>query len=185
MLPDPGGPCSASATSRSSPSPRVFTRGRRTELGKAGRDNRGIFRVHQFEKVEQFCITAADPDLSKKMRPGRKDSFAFPCIDFCLPDLLILPMSGIPRPSQALGDATPRRGVLPNSWDFLPTLGQRRTPAAGLHASLECSVLTGAPELSCSTCICCAVCTGVLMMPQGVVNIISGELNDAARGSVC
>ena len=40
----------------------------RTELGKAGRENRGIFRVHQFEKVEQFCITAGDPELSGEMR---------------------------------------------------------------------------------------------------------------------
>ena len=41
----------------------------RTELGKAGRENRGIFRVHQFEKVEQFCITAADPEMSREMHP--------------------------------------------------------------------------------------------------------------------
>ncbi|CAE7855228.1 unnamed protein product, partial [Symbiodinium microadriaticum] len=39
----------------------------RIELGKAGRENRGIFRVHQFEKVEQFCITAGDPELSGEM----------------------------------------------------------------------------------------------------------------------
>ena len=29
----------------------------RKEAGNAGRDIRGIFRVHQFEKIEQFCIT--------------------------------------------------------------------------------------------------------------------------------
>ena len=29
----------------------------RKEAGGAGRDVWGIFRVHQFEKVEQFCIT--------------------------------------------------------------------------------------------------------------------------------
>jgi len=29
----------------------------RKEAGSAGRDNWGIFRVHQFEKVEQFIIT--------------------------------------------------------------------------------------------------------------------------------
>ena len=34
----------------------------RKEAGAAGRDTRGIFRVHQFEKVEQFCIT--DPESS-------------------------------------------------------------------------------------------------------------------------
>jgi len=39
----------------------------RKEAGKANRDNRGIFRVHQFEKVEQFCITAGNIDASKNM----------------------------------------------------------------------------------------------------------------------
>lgn len=32
----------------------------RKEAGSSGRDIRGIFRVHQFEKVEQFCITRDD-----------------------------------------------------------------------------------------------------------------------------
>lgn len=29
----------------------------RQEVGSHGRDTKGIFRVHQFEKIEQFCIT--------------------------------------------------------------------------------------------------------------------------------
>jgi seryl-tRNA synthetase len=37
----------------------------RKEAGSAGRDMWGIFRVHQFEKVEQFCIT--EPDKSWEM----------------------------------------------------------------------------------------------------------------------
>lgn len=32
----------------------------RQEVGSHGRDTRGIFRVHQFKKVEQFCITSPD-----------------------------------------------------------------------------------------------------------------------------
>lgn len=32
----------------------------RKEAGAAGKDNWGIFRVHQFEKVEQFIITTED-----------------------------------------------------------------------------------------------------------------------------
>ncbi|TPP62970.1 Seryl tRNA Synthetase [Fasciola gigantica] len=39
----------------------------RQEVGSHGRDTRGIFRVHQFEKVEQFCITSPHDDLSWKM----------------------------------------------------------------------------------------------------------------------
>jgi seryl-tRNA synthetase len=30
----------------------------RQEVGSHGRDTRGIFRVHQFKKIEQFCITS-------------------------------------------------------------------------------------------------------------------------------
>eukprot|EP00056_Hartaetosiga_gracilis_P013486 m.224465 g.224465 ORF g.224465 m.224465 type:complete len:506 (-) comp13852_c2_seq36:2737-4254(-) len=32
----------------------------RQEVGSHGRDTTGIFRVHQFKKIEQFCITAPD-----------------------------------------------------------------------------------------------------------------------------
>jgi seryl-tRNA synthetase len=39
----------------------------RKEVGKANIENRGIFRVHQFEKVEQFCLTVGDVKESKKM----------------------------------------------------------------------------------------------------------------------
>jgi seryl-tRNA synthetase len=31
------------------------------QVGSHGRDTLGIFRVHQFEKVEQFCVTGALP----------------------------------------------------------------------------------------------------------------------------
>ncbi|KAG9030974.1 Cytosolic seryl-tRNA synthetase [Serendipita sp. 407] len=37
----------------------------RKEAGSSGKDVMGIFRVHQFEKVEQFCIT--EPDKSWEM----------------------------------------------------------------------------------------------------------------------
>jgi seryl-tRNA synthetase len=36
----------------------------RKEAGSSGRDIRGIFRVHQFEKIEQFCLTADDYEIS-------------------------------------------------------------------------------------------------------------------------
>lgn len=39
----------------------------RKEAGAAGKDNWGIFRVHQFEKVEQFCITNPHGDESEKV----------------------------------------------------------------------------------------------------------------------
>ena len=39
----------------------------RKEAGASGKDNWGIFRVHQFEKVEQFAITSPHGDESDKM----------------------------------------------------------------------------------------------------------------------
>ncbi|GAV63172.1 tRNA-synt_2b domain-containing protein/Seryl_tRNA_N domain-containing protein [Cephalotus follicularis] len=39
----------------------------RKEAGSHGRDTLGIFRVHQFEKVEQFCITSPIDNESWKM----------------------------------------------------------------------------------------------------------------------
>jgi len=38
----------------------------RREAGSAGRDVRGLLRVHQFEKVEQFVICAAEADESDR-----------------------------------------------------------------------------------------------------------------------
>lgn len=39
----------------------------RQEVGSHGRDTRGIFRVHQFHKVEQFCITSPLDGASEEM----------------------------------------------------------------------------------------------------------------------
>jgi seryl-tRNA synthetase len=36
----------------------------RREAGAAGRDTRGLYRVHEFRKLEQFAICAADPAVS-------------------------------------------------------------------------------------------------------------------------
>src|SRR6202012_39839 len=41
----------------------------RREAGSAGRDVRGLLRVHQFEKVEQFVICAADDEESDRWHP--------------------------------------------------------------------------------------------------------------------
>ncbi len=38
----------------------------RREIGSASRDVRGLLRVHQFEKVEQFVICEADPEVSAR-----------------------------------------------------------------------------------------------------------------------
>ena len=40
----------------------------RREAGAAGRDTRGIFRVHQFDKVEMFCFVAPDESFDEHRR---------------------------------------------------------------------------------------------------------------------
>jgi len=40
----------------------------RKEAGSHGRDQGGIFRVHQFEKIEQFCVTSPEPGKSEAMQ---------------------------------------------------------------------------------------------------------------------
>ena len=38
----------------------------RKEAGSSGKHIRGIFRVHQFEKIEQLCITIDDIEKSRE-----------------------------------------------------------------------------------------------------------------------
>jgi seryl-tRNA synthetase len=40
----------------------------RREAGAAGKDTRGIFRVHQFDKVEMFCFVAPEESLDEHER---------------------------------------------------------------------------------------------------------------------
>jgi seryl-tRNA synthetase len=40
----------------------------RREAGAAGKDTRGIFRVHQFDKVEMFCFVAPDESIAEHER---------------------------------------------------------------------------------------------------------------------
>ncbi|OEU16045.1 serine-tRNA ligase [Fragilariopsis cylindrus CCMP1102] len=63
----------------------------RKEAGSSGRDIRGIFRVHQFEKIEQFCIVDDDYEASqaehKRMLTAAKefyDSLGFAYRVVCL-----------------------------------------------------------------------------------------------------
>ena len=42
----------------------AFSPAFRREAGSSGKDVRGLIRVHQFNKVEQYVICAADPDIS-------------------------------------------------------------------------------------------------------------------------
>lgn len=51
----------------------------RKEAGSHGRDTLGIFRVHQFEKVEQFCITSPNGndswDMHEEMLKNSEDFY--------------------------------------------------------------------------------------------------------------
>jgi len=45
----------------------AFSHAFRTEAGSSGSENRGIYRLHQFSKVELFALTRADIEESNKM----------------------------------------------------------------------------------------------------------------------
>jgi len=45
-----------------------FSQCYRSEIGSYGKDTKGIYRVHEFMKVEQICITKTDPEESDKMQ---------------------------------------------------------------------------------------------------------------------
>ena len=62
----------------------------RKEAGSHGRDTLGIFRVHQFEKVEQFCMTSPNGSDSWEMHEEMlKNSEAFYQLVYVLVPLLI------------------------------------------------------------------------------------------------
>ncbi|XP_065314450.1 serine--tRNA ligase, cytoplasmic-like isoform X2 [Gordionus sp. m RMFG-2023] len=66
----------------------------RQEAGSHGRDTRGIFRVHQFQKVEQFCITSPFDDLSWKMFEEMLGNSELFCQVLKLPYRLVAIVSG-------------------------------------------------------------------------------------------
>ncbi len=66
----------------------------RTEAGAAGRDTRGLYRVHQFTKVEMFAFTTPEQSdaMHEELRSAEEDLFRglglpFRVIDTCTGDL--------------------------------------------------------------------------------------------------
>ena len=66
----------------------------RTEAGAAGRDTRGLYRVHQFTKVEMFafCTPEQSESIHQEIRAIEEDIFkglglAYQVIDTCTGDL--------------------------------------------------------------------------------------------------
>ncbi|PSS26607.1 Serine--tRNA ligase [Actinidia chinensis var. chinensis] len=75
----------------------------RKEAGSHGRDTLGIFRVHQFEKVEQFCITSPNGNESWEMHEEMiKNSEEFY-------QMLKLPYQVVAIVSGALNDAAAKK----------------------------------------------------------------------------
>ncbi|XP_041984759.1 serine--tRNA ligase, cytoplasmic [Aricia agestis] len=66
----------------------------RQEVGSHGRDTRGIFRVHQFEKVEQFVLTSPRDNASWKMMDEMIDNAEKFCQDLGLPYRVVNIVSG-------------------------------------------------------------------------------------------
>lgn len=66
----------------------------RQEVGSHGRDTRGIFRVHQFEKVEQFCLTSPHDDSSWQMMDEMIDNAEKFCQSLGIPYRIVSIVSG-------------------------------------------------------------------------------------------
>ena len=98
----------------------------RQEVGSHGRDTRGIFRVHQFEKVEQFVITSPHDDASWK---GLEEMIGN-AEEFC--QLLGIPYRVVCICSGALNNAAAKK------WDL-----EAWFPASGAFREL----------VSCSNCL--------------------------------
>ncbi|OQV16059.1 Serine--tRNA ligase, cytoplasmic [Hypsibius exemplaris] len=75
----------------------------RQEVGSHGRDTTGIFRVHQFEKVEQFCITSPHDGASWQMF----EEMVGNAKDFC--KALGIPYRVVNIVSGALNDAASKK----------------------------------------------------------------------------
>uniref|UniRef100_A0A5B7BBX8 serine--tRNA ligase n=1 Tax=Davidia involucrata TaxID=16924 RepID=A0A5B7BBX8_DAVIN len=75
----------------------------RKEAGSHGRDTLGIFRVHQFEKVEQFCITSPNGneswDMHEEMIKNSEDFYK----------MLQIPYQIVAIVSGALNDAAAKK----------------------------------------------------------------------------
>ncbi|XP_065865662.1 serine--tRNA ligase isoform X2 [Euphorbia lathyris] len=75
----------------------------RKEAGSHGRDTLGIFRVHQFEKVEQFCLTSPNGndswDMHEEMIKNSEDFYK----------MLNLPYQIVAIVSGALNDAAAKK----------------------------------------------------------------------------
>ncbi|KAK4292584.1 hypothetical protein Pmani_034672 [Petrolisthes manimaculis] len=66
----------------------------RQEVGSHGRDTRGIFRVHQFQKVEQFCLTSPHDNASWTMMDEMIDNAENFCKVLGLPYRIVNIVSG-------------------------------------------------------------------------------------------
>jgi seryl-tRNA synthetase len=51
-----------------------FSQCYRSEIGSYGKDTKGIYRVHEFMKVEQVCISPADVETSDKLHQEMIDN---------------------------------------------------------------------------------------------------------------
>lgn len=66
----------------------------RQEVGSHGRDTRGIFRVHQFEKVEQFVLTSPHDNKSWEMMDEMIDNAENFCQSLGIPYRVVNIVSG-------------------------------------------------------------------------------------------
>ena len=84
----------------------------RKEAGSSGKDNRGVFRVHQFDKIEQFCITVPEKSWEELDRMVSCSGEFF--------DSLGIPYRAVEIVSGALNDAAAKKIDLEVRESFCP-----------------------------------------------------------------
>jgi seryl-tRNA synthetase len=111
----------------------------RKEAGSAGRDAWGIFRVHQFEKVEQFCITTPEESaaMQEEMLAAAMDFYKarWWCTAVAVPSMAVTvgvfdgragvtePQLGVPRREHCVRRAQQRRCEEVRSGGVVPDAG--------------------------------------------------------------
>ncbi|KAL7170640.1 hypothetical protein ACSBR2_035508 [Camellia fascicularis] len=115
----------------------------RKEAGSHGRDTLGIFRVHQFEKVEQFCLTSPNGndswDMHEEMITNSEEFYK----------MLKLPYQIVAIVSGALNDAAAKKYDLEGWFPASSTYRELSNEQAKQYVHLLNSTLTATERTMC------------------------------------
>jgi len=135
----------------------------RREAGAAGQFSKGLYRVHQFTKLEMFayCLPEDSGKLHEELRSIEEEIFAgleipFRVVDTCTGDLGApayrkwdLEKLGCPAATAASGERSPRPPTAPTSRRAASTSSSRTTTAR--TSTSTCSTVRPSPSAAASS----------------------------------